>query len=123
MNIPTSGSEVNWNKVLIKNMNKLRKQLSQMHDVNEVILKSQRMKNPRSNRGSRFRGVSKHGDCYQMMIMVQGIKQYVGKLRREEDSARLYDRHAILSQGLTVSLLTSGPDEFQLLSSRCLTYY
>ena len=51
-------------------------------------------------RGSRFRGVSKNKQKWQILISVGPHKQYTGGLMTEEKAARLYDRKAISTFGL-----------------------
>lgn len=51
-------------------------------------------------RGSQFRGVSKNKFKWQMMIMINQRKVYLGAIKTENIAARFYDYIAILSQGL-----------------------
>jgi hypothetical protein len=46
-------------------------------------------------RGSRFRGISKNGRSWQILIMKEKRKKYLGALRNEEDAAKFYDKVAI----------------------------
>ena len=63
--------------------------------------KRQHMKIGGANfRGSVFRGVSKNKFKWQMMIMINQKKVYLGAIRTENIAARYYDYIAILSQGL-----------------------
>ena len=57
----------------------------------------------RSERGSRFRGVSKNGTKWQVMVVRGTIKKYVGAIDDELQAARLYDRYALIIQGFEVS--------------------
>ena len=57
----------------------------------------------RSERGSRFRGVSKNGTKWQVMVVRGTIKKYVGAIDEELQAARLYDRYALIIQGFEVS--------------------
>jgi hypothetical protein len=52
-------------------------------------------------RGSRYRGVSKNKNKWQMMIMINQKKVYIGAIQNEFDAARYYDHIAIISQGLS----------------------
>lgn len=57
----------------------------------------------RSKRGSRFRGVSKNGGKWQVMVVRGEIKKYVGAIDNEEVAACIYDKHALMVQGFEVS--------------------
>lgn len=51
-------------------------------------------------RGSQYRGVSKNKFKWQMMIMINQKKVYLGAIKTETIAARFYDYIAIISQGL-----------------------
>ena len=51
-------------------------------------------------RGSRYRGVSKNGNKWQVLVMGNQKKQYSGSIRDEVSAARMYDRFAIKNLGL-----------------------
>ena len=52
-------------------------------------------------RGSKFRGVSRNKNKWQMMIMINQKKVYVGAIASENDAAKYYDSIAIICQGLS----------------------
>ena len=54
----------------------------------------------RSKRGSRFRGVSKNGNQFQVLIMQNKGKSYIGSYNSEEYAARVYDILAIKYRGI-----------------------
>ena len=62
--------------------------------LNEIIQKNTKP------RGSRFRGVSKNGSQWQVLIMVNKRKRYLGSFSNEEEAARAYDRVALQHHGL-----------------------
>lgn len=61
----------------------------------------------RSHRGSRFRGVSRNGEKYQIMVVKGALKKYIGAIDNEDVAGLLYDKYAIMIQGLQVSILLS----------------
>ncbi len=54
----------------------------------------------KSFRGSRFRGVSKNKQKWQVLISIGAHKQYTGGILSEEQAARTYDRKSICTFGL-----------------------
>lgn len=50
-------------------------------------------------RGSRYRGVSRNGNQWQVLIMVNKKKRYVGSYSNEEEAARAYDKVALQNHG------------------------
>jgi hypothetical protein len=50
-------------------------------------------------RGSRYRGVSRNGNQWQVLIMVNKKKRYVGSYSNEEEAARAYDKAALQNHG------------------------
>lgn len=51
-------------------------------------------------RGSKYRGVSKNGNKWQVLVMGNQKKQYSGSIKDEGQAARLYDKFAIKNLGL-----------------------
>jgi hypothetical protein len=54
----------------------------------------------RNKRSSRFRGVSKNGNQWQVLMMIKKRKLYVGSFASEELAARIYDVLTIKSRGI-----------------------
>jgi hypothetical protein len=50
-------------------------------------------------RGSKYRGISKNGNSWQILLMVNSKKKYLGTLQSEELAAKFYDKVAIQYQG------------------------
>ena len=57
------------------------------------------MEKNRKPRGSKYRGVSRNGNQWQVLIMVNKKKRYVGSYSKEEDAARAYDKVALQNHG------------------------
>lgn len=53
----------------------------------------------KKKRGSRYRGVSRNGNQWQVLIMVNKKKRYVGSYSNEEEAARAYDKVALQNHG------------------------
>jgi len=54
----------------------------------------------KSNRGSRYRGVSRNGKKWQVQVLGTLNKRYIGSISREDEAAKIYDFYAILAHGL-----------------------
>ena len=65
-----------------------------INDSNDIC--SDKSKKPR---GSKFRGVSRNGNQWQVLIMVNKKKRYVGSYSKEEEAARAYDKVALQCHG------------------------
>ena len=52
------------------------------------------------DRGSNYRGVSKNGKKWQVMIKGFSRKRYIGGIPSELSAARTHDIHTILTKGL-----------------------
>ena len=72
-------------------------------DKNEKINVLERIKEKlaegRKQRSSKFRGVSKNGKNWQVLIMIKQKKRYIGNFSNEEEAARIYDKIAIQFHG------------------------
>ena len=53
-----------------------------------------------NRRGSKFRGVSRNGNQYQVLIMINKKKIYIGSYPVEEDAARIYDILTLKFRGI-----------------------
>ena len=53
----------------------------------------------RGQRGSRFRGVSRNGNQWQVLIMINKSKSYVGSYSSESLAARIYDIVSLKNHG------------------------
>ena len=82
-------------------------QLGKVNEMDHVIVRGKTKPfalQTRSKRGSRYRGVSKNGSKWQVMVVRGEIKKYVGAIDNEEVAACIYDKHALILQGFAVSV-------------------
>ena len=54
----------------------------------------------RNKRSSRYRGVSKNGNQWQVLMMINKNKSYIGSYPSEELAARIYDILALKNRGI-----------------------
>jgi hypothetical protein len=84
---------------------KKEKEIKKQKANNETEKKENVSKNDENSeknikpRGSKFRGVSRNGNQWQVLIMVNKKKRYVGSYSKEEDAARAYDKVALQNHG------------------------
>jgi hypothetical protein len=88
------------NKIFI-----LKNVLEGIHDDTQILLsskpKNKSQKIRKSNRHSRYRGVSLNGKKWQVMIMGPIHKKYFGGISTEREAAIFYDKLSIMTNGLT----------------------
>jgi len=65
----------------------------------EEEVSSEKSAKGKKPRGSRYRGVSRNGNQWQVLIMVNKKKRYVGSYSNEEEAARAYDKVALQNHG------------------------
>lgn len=82
----------------------LRKVLEGIRDDSQILItskpKNKSSKIRRSNRHSKYRGVSLNGKKWQVMIMGPMRKKYFGGIATEREAATFYDKLSILTNGL-----------------------
>ena len=84
----------------------LLQQLQQIKDMDYMLVENKNKSvflQTRSQRGSRYRGVSKNGTKWQVTIVRGELKKYIGAVESEEIAARLYDKYALIIKGFDVS--------------------
>ena len=94
---------------LIKIEENLDNSLSDTNNQNNSLQgdKDNSVSNNKKPRGSRYRGVSRNGNQWQVkyffnkkvLIMVSKKKRYVGSYSNEEEAARAYDKAALQNHG------------------------
>ena len=92
------------NMPLSNKINLLKKVLDGIKDDTQVLIsskpKNKSQKIRKSNRHSKFRGVSLNGKKWQVMIMGSIKKKYFGGIDTEREAAVFYDKLSILTNGL-----------------------
>jgi hypothetical protein len=69
---------------------------TQTNNLDSNDQNSEKSKKPR---GSKYRGVSRNGNQWQVLIMVNKKKRYVGSYSKEEEAAKAYDKVALQNHG------------------------
>ena len=90
-------------RIIINNSpkNKIFK-ITKIKDKISELKKEQLSKNNISKsfkRSSKYRGVSRNGNKWQVLIMINRKKTYIGNYDSEEDAAKAYDQYAIKYHG------------------------
>jgi hypothetical protein len=79
----------------------LARELADLPENDEIVLWSKnKVQYARSKRGSRYRGVSRNGKKWQVQLLGNMRKRYIGSISSEEAAARIYDHYAIITHGL-----------------------
>ena len=85
---------------------KKKKEIKKQKINNEININKKNTKKNDENfeknrkpRGSKYRGVSRNGNQWQVLIMINKKKRYVGSYSKEEDAARAYDKVALQNHG------------------------
>lgn len=82
----------------------LKKVLEGIKDESQILItskpKNKSQKIRKSNRHSKYRGVSLNGKKWQVMIMGSIKKKYFGGITTEREAAIFYDKLSILTNGL-----------------------
>ena len=91
------------NKVFLNNEKKIMKNNKNIY-MNKFIIKKKKIikknKIDKRKRNSKYRGVSKNGNGWQVLIMYNKNKSYIGTYNSEELAARIYDIVAIKRIGI-----------------------
>ena len=75
--------------------------LNEIRASNKISInnKEKEINKNRGLRGSKYRGVSKNGNQWQVLIMINKKKKYIGNYKNEEEAASSYDIVAIQNHG------------------------
>ena len=96
INIQNKSKNIYNNNNNIKNISNQ----SNNYETNYVHQKKNKIKFiNRGLRGSKYRGVSKNGNQWQVLIMLNKSKSYIGTYPSEEIAARIYDMIALQNRG------------------------
>ena len=85
-NIPNESNIPN-NKIKIFNIKKIRDK--------EKEAEEEKKKKKYIYRGSKYRGVSRNGKTWQVLIMINRNKNYIGNFKSEDEAAKAYDEYAM----------------------------
>lgn len=92
------------NMSLSNKISLLKKVLEGIKDDSQILIsskpKNKSQKIRKSNRHSKYRGVSLNGKKWQVMIMGPIKKKYFGGISTEREAAIFYDKLSILTNGL-----------------------
>ena len=89
------------NNIIYRNLsdNKIVKNINDNKINNNINLQENENNKKRGQRGSKYRGVSKNGNQWQVLIMINKKKRYIGNYKNEEEAASSYDIVAIQNHG------------------------
>lgn len=92
------------NLPIISKIKLLQRLLEEISDHSQVLIngkpKNKSQKIRKSNRHSNYRGVSRNGKKWQVMIIGSIKKKYFGGIINENEAAVFYDKLSILTNGL-----------------------
>ena len=93
-----------YNKELLDISKKVIKYYKNVYINNNLIENRNQLKKPKKNgnnkRSSKYRGVSKNGIGWQVIMMFNNNKPYIGTYKSEELAARIYDIASIKKNGI-----------------------
>ena len=98
-------NNINWNNKDILNNEKEVKKYNKIVYVNKFLIKKhnnyiKKKKIAKIQRSSKYRGVSKNGSGWQVLLMINNNKPYIGTFSSEELAARIYDIASIKNIGI-----------------------
>ena len=87
------------NKASDRETNNQEEEKGNLEQEMRLNLVEEELAKERKPRGSRYRGVSRNGSQWQVLIMVNKKKRYVGSYSDEKEAARAYDKVALQNHG------------------------
>ena len=72
-----------------------KEQIFIIKKINYKIKKLEKIKKKNDIRRSKFRGVSRNGNKWQALIMINRKKNFIGNFNSEEEAANAYDEYAM----------------------------
>ncbi|CDW81922.1 ant-like protein [Stylonychia lemnae] len=97
----TSSKSKAINRIILNsNIDQLKTLVEEFKHSKEIILHGCPRIQNQTKRGSVFRGVSKNGKKWQVMVMGNNCKYFSGSITSERLAARIYDRFALQHFGL-----------------------
>ena len=103
LNRKKKNNNLNYNNKEFMNNEKLVKKYNKNVYINKFLLKGKKKKNKKDiekKRSSKYRGVSKNGIGWQVLMKFKKNKTYIGTYYSEELAARIYDIVSIKRMGI-----------------------
>ena len=69
--------------------------IKKVKDKSKEIEENKKIIKKNIKRRSKFRGVTRKGNEWQALIMINRSKNYIGKFKSEEEAAKVYDEYAM----------------------------
>ena len=84
-----------------KRLEDLKAHVAKITNPSQIVIKKKpRRRGLESQRGSKYRGVSKNGKKWQVQVQLNQRKKYKGQIKTERLAARVYDKRAIFAYGI-----------------------
>ena len=94
LNKKTKREDIEKNESSVSNNKKKIFEIKKITDRKKEAEKEKKMKKY-IYRGSKYRGVSRNGKTWQVLIMINRNKNYIGNFKSEEEAAKAYDEYAM----------------------------
>ena len=94
LNKKTQREDIEKNESSVSNNKKKIFEIKKITDRKKEAEKEKKMKKY-IYRGSKYRGVSRNGKTWQVLIMINRNKNYIGNFKSEEEAAKAYDEYAM----------------------------
>ena len=94
LNKKTKREDIEKNESSVSNNKKKIFEIKKITDRKKEAEKEKKMKKY-IYRGSKYRGVSRNGKTWQVLIMINRNKNYIGNFKSEEEAGKAYDEYAM----------------------------